>query len=145
MSMTVGDKDADGVMNEINTTPLVDVMLVLLVVLLVTAPLLHRAVPIDLPRVDAAPVEARRVTIRVSVDAGGTVSIDGDPVAIEHLAGQLRARSNAADPDLHLHADRAVRHERVVEVMAAARSAGLNRIGFVTEPMAQRTEPAARR
>jgi biopolymer transport protein ExbD len=131
-------------MAEINTTPLVDVMLVLLVVLLVTAPLLHRAVPVDLPRVDAAPLEARRAAIRVSVDAGGAVSIDGDPVAIEDLAGQLRARADGADPDLHLHADRAVRHERVVEVMVAARGAGLNRIGFVTEPTVQRAEPVAR-
>ena len=79
------------------------------------------------------------------VDAGGAVAIDGDPVAIEDLAGRLRARADGADADLHLHADRAVRHERVVEVMAAARGAGLNRIAFVTEPGTQRVGPAARR
>jgi biopolymer transport protein ExbD len=132
-------------MADINTTPLVDVMLVLLVVLLVTAPLLHRAVPVDLPRVDAPPLDTRRAPIRVAVDAGGAVSVDGDPVSIEALEARLRSRADGADPDVHLHADRAVRHERVVEVMTAARGAGLNRIGFVTEPVERRAAAASRR
>jgi biopolymer transport protein ExbD len=130
-------------MADINTTPLVDVMLVLLVVFLVTAPVLHRAVPVDLPRVDAAPVDARRAPIRVSIDAQGSLSVDGEPVEVRALDGRLRTLASGADPDLHLHADRAVRHERVVEVMAAARRAGLSRIGFVTEPAAGRTSGAS--
>ena len=132
-------------MADINTTPLVDVMLVLLVVFLVTAPLLHRAVPVDLPRVDAAPLDARRTPIRIAIDAQGAVGVDGEPVDVPALEARLRERAAGADPDLHLHADRAVRHERVVEVMAAARRAGLSRIGFVTEPAAGRATggPAA--
>jgi biopolymer transport protein ExbD len=81
----------------------------------------------------------------VAVDAGGAVSVDGDPVSIEAREARLRSRADGADPDVHLHADRAVRHERVVEVMTAARGAGLNRIGFVTEPVERRAAAASRR
>ena len=122
-------------MVEINTTPLVDVMLVLLVIFIITAPLLNQAIPIDLPRVASAPLDTPPATIAVAIDPDGVVRLERDPVAIAELADALRARAlgHATPPEIHLRADRATRYERVAEVMASARRAGLDRIAFVTE------------
>ena len=122
-------------MAEINTTPMVDVMLVLLVIFIITAPLLNQAIPIDLPRVASAPLETPPATIAVAIDADGVVRLERDPVALVELADALRARAreHATPPEIHLRADRATRYERVAEVMASVRRAGLDRIAFVTE------------
>jgi biopolymer transport protein ExbD len=122
-------------MAEINVTPLVDVMLVLLVIFIITAPLLAYAIRLDLPDVKAPPVASRSEAIKLSIDADGRVFWNADLVDAGDLAARLAAAAaKKPQPDLHLRADKATRFERVAEVMAAAQEAGLTRIGFVTEP-----------
>src|SRR5262245_56495410 len=119
-------------MAEINVTPLVDVMLVLLVIFIITAPLLAYAIRLDLPDVKAAPVASRSEAIKLSIDAEGQVFWNADRVDAKDLAARLTlAAARTPQPDLHLRADKATRFERVAEVMAAAQEAGLTKIGFV--------------
>jgi biopolymer transport protein ExbD len=136
-------------MAEINVTPLVDVMLVLLVIFIITAPLLAYAIRLDLPDAAAPPAPARADAIRVSIDAEGAVFWNTDRVETRDLAARLAAAARTLpQPELHLRADKATRYEKVAEVMSAAQEAGLTKIGFVTEPRtaaAQPVEPAARR
>jgi biopolymer transport protein ExbD len=120
-------------MAEINTTPLVDVMLVLLVIFIITAPLFHQAVPIDLPKVDATRLEDKPHVVQVAIDEAGTIFWDGEAIHRDTLPSRLEAvRSD--DPELHLRADRNTRYEKVADVMAAAQAAGVVKIAFVTEP-----------
>lgn len=129
-------------MAEINTTPLVDVMLVLLVVFIITAPLLTHAVRIDLPSANA-PVSAQEPeTIALSIDAAGAMYWNDEPIGdLDALDARL-AQAALVDPqpELHLRADRATRYERIASVMASAQQAGIAKIGFVTEPH-DRTRP----
>ncbi|MGE5466119.1 MAG: ExbD/TolR family protein [Ignavibacteria bacterium] len=120
-------------MAEINTTPLVDVMLVLLVIFIITAPLFQQAVPVDLPKVDATRVEDKPQVIQVALDGAGVIYWNGEPIHRDALAGRLQA-ARGQDPELHLRADRATRYERVAEIMAAAQQAGIVKIAFVTDP-----------
>lgn len=121
-------------MVEINTTPLVDVMLVLLVIFLITAPLLNQAVPIDLPKVEASKAMETPRAMQVAIDAQGAVSVDGTTVDMARLSQQLiSAKGSNASPEIQLRADRATPYERVAEVMASAQSAGITKIAFVTE------------
>jgi biopolymer transport protein ExbD len=127
-------------MAEINVTPLVDVMLVLLVIFIITAPLLAYALKLDLPDVKAPAVSAKADVIRIAIDADGNVYWNLDRVAEADLAARLAsAAAQQPQPDVHLRADKATRYERVAAVMAAAQQAGLTKIGFVTEPR----EPAS--
>ena len=120
-------------MAEINTTPLVDVMLVLLVIFIITAPLFHQAVPIDLPKVAAQKLDEKPPAVNLSIDGEGRVFWNGEPVHRDALDGRFAAE-RGQNPELHLRADRATRYERVAEVMAAAQRNGLVKIAFVTEP-----------
>jgi biopolymer transport protein ExbD len=121
-------------MAEINVTPLVDVMLVLLVIFIITAPLLTYAIRLELPAAAAPPAASPGTPITLSIDADGRVYWDADPVAPAELALRLAAAAQRSpQPDLHLRADKATRYEKVAEVMAAAQDAGLTKIGFVTE------------
>ncbi|MDC7719011.1 biopolymer transporter ExbD [Vogesella sp. DC21W] len=128
------DKGADAPMSEINTTPLVDVMLVLLVVFIITAPLLTNAVKIDLPQASAAAHQEKQEAIRLSIDASGKIYWNDVPMEEGRLKSRF-AEAAAANPqvELHLRADKAVRYEVVAEALADAQSAGVSRIGFVTE------------
>ncbi len=123
---------------EINVTPLVDVLLVLVVILIVTAPLLARAIRLDLPAAAgvSAPPPAAAV-VDVSVDAQGRLFLDGQPASRDALAQRL-AQVAGQDPqaEVLLRADRQVPYGRVVEVMGLAQAAGLARIGFVAEAKA---------
>jgi biopolymer transport protein ExbD len=120
-------------MAEINTTPLVDVMLVLLVIFIITAPLFHQAVPIDLPKVDATRLEDKPRVVQLALDADGRIYWDGEAIHRDALPARLVA-VRGSDPELHLRADRGTRYENVAEVMAAAQKAGIVKIAFVTEP-----------
>lgn len=139
--MSFGSFDSAGMtqpMAEINTTPLVDVMLVLLVIFIITAPLFHQAVPVDLPKVDATRIDDKPRVVSVAIDGEGFVYVDGERLDINEVHG-LDARFQAlvaagGEPELHLRADRGTRYERVTEVLAAAQKAGLVKIAFVTEP-----------
>lgn len=121
-------------MSEINVTPLVDVMLVLLVIFILTAPLLASSIKLDLPKTDAAkPTDAPKFVTLV-VDKAGQVFLNDKPVAVEQLRGSL-AETAAQNPDteVQLRADESVPYGKVVEVMGVAQKAGLSRIGFVAD------------
>jgi biopolymer transport protein ExbD len=127
--------DTDEVMNEINMTPLVDVMLVLLIIFIITVPVMKHAVNIDLPRATNQPQEAKPQTIRLSVDDKGQYYWNETPISDEALALQLKAAAaQNPQPELHIRGDKAVRYERVAQAMAAAQQAGVKKIGFITEP-----------
>lgn len=129
-------------MSEINVTPLVDVMLVLLVIFMITAPLLSYAVRIELPTEPAAAIEPAPATITLTIDAAGAVHWDTDAISDDQLRQRLsEAALGATPPEIHLRADRATRYERVAFVMAAAQQAGLIKIGFITEPQPEGTAP----
>ncbi len=123
-------------MSEINVTPLVDVMLVLVVIFIITAPLLASSIKLDLPRSDAAkPAEAPKF-VSLVVDRSGRAFLNDQPLALPDLARSL-AQTAATRPDteVQLRADATVPYGRIVEVMGLAQKAGLNRIGFVADPV----------
>jgi biopolymer transport protein ExbD len=122
-------------MAEINLVPLIDVLLVLVVVLIVAAPLLGRAVKLELPRADATPRAVTGERIEVAIDAAGTLHWNGRAVARDELAQRLAvAAQRVPQPELHLRADAAVPYRAVAQALADAAAAGLSRIGFVTQP-----------
>ncbi len=134
--MAFGTRDNDDeVMNEINMTPLVDVMLVLLIIFIITVPVMQHAVSIELPRATNQPENSKPETIRLSVDARGAYFWNDAALTEAELALQLSAAAaRTPQPELHIRADKAVRYESVARAMAAAQRAGVHKIGFVTEP-----------
>lgn len=134
--MAFGTFDSDDeVMNEINMTPLVDVMLVLLIIFLVTIPALQHAVRIDLPHASSQPEAVKPAHVDVAVQADGSVLWDGQPVSDDGLRARIAQAALATpQPELHLRADRKVPYERVAIVMSAAQRGGLTKMGFVTDP-----------
>ena len=127
--------DTDDVMNEINMTPLVDVMLVLLIIFIITVPVMKHAVNIDLPRASNQALNVKLEAVRLSVDAAGSYFINDALIADDALAPRLReAAAQNPQPELHIRGDKSVRYERVAQAMAAAQQAGLRKIGFITEP-----------
>lgn len=120
---------------EINMTPLVDVMLVLLIIFIITAPLLTHSVKVELPRAASTPSNEKPQTLQVSIDADNRIFLGTDAVDRESLEERFR-EAVVRDPnvELHLKADRSTRYESVAETMSAARRAGLTKIGFVTQP-----------
>jgi biopolymer transport protein ExbD len=122
-------------MSDINVTPMVDVMLVLLIIFILTAPMFTHAVRLDLPQASSTPAEAQPGSVTIAIDAAGAVYWGKELVD----AGQLDARlmgaaAMAPQPELQLRADKNTRYEAVAQVMAAAQMRGLTRLGFVTEP-----------
>jgi biopolymer transport protein ExbD len=137
--MAFGTQDyfdnSDDVMNEINMTPLVDVMLVLLIIFIITVPVMKHSVNIDLPRATNEAQTTVPETVRLSVDAQGSYFINDSPIADGELPGRLRGSAALnPQPELHIRGDKSVRYERVAQAMAAAQQAGLRKIGFITEP-----------
>jgi biopolymer transport protein ExbD len=135
--MAIGSlSDSDDDFNpEINTTPLVDVMLVLLIIFIITIPVMNHSVKIDLPRATNQPNQTKPENINLSIDAQGKVFWNSEAID----AAQLNARIATAalknpQPELHLRAERTTQYEKVAQVMAAAQSGGLSKIGFITEP-----------
>jgi biopolymer transport protein ExbD len=127
--------DADDVMNEINMTPLVDVMLVLLIIFIITVPVMKHSVQVDLPRAANQPEEVKPETIRLSVTADGSYFWNGQAVSETDLPSMMQTEAaKEPQPDLHIRGDREVRYERVAQAMASAQRAGLRKIGFVTDP-----------
>jgi len=122
-------------MSDINVTPLVDVMLVLVVIFIITAPLLASSVRLDLPRAEGAQPGEVPQYVTVALDLAGQLYLDDRPVALDQLAVQLAAAARRnPETEVQLRADKAVPYGKVVEVMATAQKAGLSRIGFVAEP-----------
>jgi biopolymer transport protein ExbD len=127
--------DSDEVMNEINMTPLVDVMLVLLIIFIITVPVMKHAVNVDLPRATNQAQDTKPQTIQLSVDAQGSYYWNEAKVDDARLPELLQAEAAKEPlPDLHIRGDKEVRYERVAQAMAAAQQAGVKKIGFITEP-----------
>jgi biopolymer transport protein ExbD len=127
--------DTDDVMNEINMTPMVDIMLVLLIIFIITVPVMKHAVNIDLPRATNEPELVKPANVVLSVNADGAYFLDGAQIKDEELTPRLKSASvQSPQPELHIRGDKAVRYERVAQAMAAAQQAGLRKIGFITEP-----------
>jgi biopolymer transport protein ExbD len=120
-------------MSEINVTPLVDVMLVLLIVFIVTAPLLTQAVKVDLPKTEKTDPAPDKHTSTVAMDAQGKLTLNEQPLAMEGL-GQALAGQLASDPELivQFQADKAVPYGAVAEAMAIAHKAGIQKLAFIT-------------
>ena len=137
--MAFGTQDeTDEVMNEINMTPLVDVMLVLLIIFIITVPVMKQATNIELPRANNQPLDAKPETVRLGVDAAGTYYWNEARIDDRQLALMLKtAATKVPQPELHIRGDKDVRYERVAQAMAAAQQAGVKKIGFITEPKAQ--------
>ncbi|PFH09096.1 biopolymer transport protein ExbD [Collimonas sp. PA-H2] len=131
--------DSDDDFNpEINTTPLVDVMLVLLIIFIMTIPVMNHAVKIDLPRATNQPDQTKPENINLSIDADGKLFWNEEAVDRNELTARIAAAAQKQpQPELHLRAARTVQYEKVAQVMAAAQSGGLGKIGFVTEPDAK--------
>jgi biopolymer transport protein ExbD len=126
-----------GPMADINVTPLVDVMLVLLIVFIITVPVMQHSVKVDLPRATSTPQDAKPETIRLSVDAQGQYFWNEQPLADAELEPRLRqAAAREPQPELHLRGDKNARYERVAQALAAAQRTGMRKIGFITEPKA---------
>ncbi|WP_432726320.1 ExbD/TolR family protein [Variovorax sp. W6] len=134
--MAFGTQDEpDEVMNEINMTPLVDVMLVLLIIFIITVPVMKHAVNIDLPRATSEPEQPKPQNILFSVTADGSYYWNEQKIDDSELPGRLAAEAaKEPQPELHIRGDKAVRYERVAKAMSEAREAGVRKIGFVTEP-----------
>lgn len=122
-------------MSEINMVPLIDVMLVLLIVFMITAPLLTHSVQIDLPAASSQANEEKPDTITLAIDEDNTMYWNDEPFDRERLVERL-ADVAAQDPQpaLHLRADRETRYQLLAEIMSEAREAGVRKLGFITVP-----------
>ena len=130
-------------MSDINMTPLVDVMLVLVVIFIITAPLMTSAIKLDLPKTEAAkPVDAPK-SVSIIVDKSGQIFLNDQVINLIQLTESLTKTAQLSiDTEVQLRADEAVPYGKVVEVMGVAQKAGLNRIGFVAEAKTEaKTEP----
>ncbi|MCB5187001.1 biopolymer transporter ExbD [Methylobacillus caricis] len=122
-------------MSEINTTPLVDVMLVLLVIFIITAPLLTHAVKIDLPQATSQPSPDKPEIIDVAIDTAGTMYWNDQPVTLEEINAKLHeVADKEPQPELHIRADKETRYQVLAELMAYAQNAGVQKLGFVSDP-----------
>ena len=120
---------------DMNVVPLVDVMLVLLVIFIVTAPLLTHAVKIDLPKASSSVNVTKPEHIEFGIRENGGMFWNGEPVALQDLLQRFKAEAaKQPQPEVHIRADRLAHYENVAKVMAAAAKAGLTRIGFVSDP-----------
>jgi biopolymer transport protein ExbD len=122
-------------MADINVTPMVDVMLVLLVIFIISAPMFTNAVQLDLPKAQAGAAPQQQDSIAIAIDAGGTMYWNNSPLQAGELDERLAAAAKREpQPELQLRADRDTRYEVVAQLMAAAQAQGLNRLVFVTDP-----------
>jgi biopolymer transport protein TolR len=123
--------------SEINVTPLVDVMLVLVVIFIITAPLLTSSIQLTLPQAAAASAASAPQAVTLVIDKAGHIFLNDQPITADELKRQLGlAAARSPDTEVQLRADAAVPYGRVVEVMGLAHQAGLSRIGFVADPVA---------
>lgn len=135
--MAFGDFGQQGIqqpMSEINTTPLVDVMLVLLIIFIVTAPLITHSIPVDLPKAGSTATPEKPEIITISLNQEGGLFWNDSPVAASDLANHLAEASlKNPQPELHLRASRDTRYQQIMEIMSVAQNAGIQKLGFVSQ------------
>ncbi|MDD3293148.1 MAG: protein TolR [Geobacteraceae bacterium] len=134
--MEIGNRNGrDNAMSQINVTPLVDVMLVLLVIFMVTAPMMQQGVQVNLPKTQAKALSADQDTVIVSVDTAGRVFINSSETSHTDLSGRLTAIFESREKkEVYLKADKDVPYGEVVRTMAEIKAAGIERLGMMTEP-----------
>jgi biopolymer transport protein ExbD len=131
MGMSIGGGE-DEPMMDINMTPLIDVMLVLLIMFIITIPVMTHAVKLDMPRASNAPSNAQPIVINLEIDFDGTVLWNGTPVDLESLEGYFRREAaNDPQPELHIRPSKRARYDVVARVLASAQRNGMRKIGFV--------------
>ncbi|HEY1058231.1 MAG TPA: biopolymer transporter ExbD [Limnobacter sp.] len=132
MAMNAYDEDE---ISEINMTPLVDVMLVLLIIFIITVPVITHSVKVDLPQATQQPTEVKPEVVTVTVKKDGQLLWNDDALDLPALEVRLKAAAaQTTQPELRIQGDRHVEYEKVVQVMAAAQRAGLQKLGFITQP-----------
>jgi biopolymer transport protein ExbD len=135
-SMNNGGRQAP--MAEINMVPLIDVMLVLLIIFMITAPLLTHSVKIDLPKASSEPNLTQPEHIELAIREDGSFFWNGEPITLEKLApGFAITVAEAPDTELHIRADKLAHYEHVARIMSIAAKSGIARIGFITDPTEQ--------
>ncbi len=131
-------------MSEINVTPMVDVMLVLLVIFMVTAPLLTVGVPVDLPKANANPISGQDEPLVVTVNAQGNIYIQDSPVQLDELGARLEAITHSKpDTRIFVRGDKGINYGRIMDVMSTINQAGFRKVALVVEAPALPTAPAA--
>ncbi|MGU8078075.1 ExbD/TolR family protein [Burkholderia pyrrocinia] len=135
MSILMDGNNDEGVMNDINMTPLIDVMLVLLIIFIVTLPAINKAVKVDLPKAAAQPAQSKTQDIDLSITADKTVLWNKDVVDDAALKLRVEAASKQGDPPaVNINADEHVEYGKVATILAALQGGGLNKINFVMQP-----------
>ena len=130
------DLDDDGeVMSEINMTPLVDVMLVLLFIFIITVPVINHAVKLDLPQASSQALEIKPEKVQLAIKADGALSWNGETLPAAALEDRLATAANRQpQPELHLQVDRHAEYDHVAQLLSSASRHGLGKVAFVTEP-----------
>jgi biopolymer transport protein ExbD len=133
MAMSVGGGGDDEPMMDINTTPLIDVMLVLLIMFIITLPVMTHAVKLDMPQTKATPPPPQTIEpIQLEVDFDGTIIWNGTPVQLSALEGYFRVEAaKSPQPEVHVRPNRRANYDTVAKVLALAQRNGMQRIGFV--------------
>jgi len=136
MAMSVGDQDEGGAIATINTTPLVDVMLVMLIIFLITIPVINKTVPVQLPKAVNIPTQTKPENITIAVNKDGDVFWNDKKVATRgELLGLIEAAAvRKPQPEIHIRGDKETRYESIGRVMYAIQRGGIVKVGFLTEP-----------
>lgn len=133
--MSFNTNDDQQEMSEINMTPLVDVMLVLLIIFIITVPVITHSVKVDLPQASQQPTEVKPDVVTLTVQRDGSLMWNDETLTFNDLELRLKAVAlQEKQPELRIQGDKAVEYEKVVQVMAAAQRAGVEKLGFMTEP-----------
>ncbi|MEH6997996.1 MAG: biopolymer transporter ExbD [Limnobacter sp.] len=133
--MSFNSYDDQQEMSEINMTPLVDVMLVLLIIFIITVPVITHSVKVDLPQASQQPTEVKPDVVTLTVQRDGSLMWNDEALTFENLELRLQAvAQQEKQPELRIQGDKAVEYEKVVQVMAAAQRSGVEKLGFMTEP-----------
>ncbi|WP_454739948.1 ExbD/TolR family protein [Cupriavidus necator] len=136
MSIMTDPSGGDELLNDINMTPLIDVMLVLLIIFIVTLPVMNQAVKVTLPKAAAQPADSKPKDIDLSITASGAVLWNRQPVNADELTARIVEAAGAQDaPAVSIYADAQVPYERVAKVLASVQGGGLSKINFVTDPV----------
>lgn len=133
--MSFNSYDDQQEMSEINMTPLVDVMLVLLIIFIITVPVITHSVKVDLPQASQQPTEVKPDVVTLTVQRDGSLMWNDETLTFENLELRLQAvAQQEKQPELRIQGDKAVEYEKVIQVMAAAQRSGIEKLGFMTEP-----------
>jgi biopolymer transport protein ExbD len=136
MAMSVGNEDSDGAIADINTTPLVDIMLVLLIIFLITVPVIKKMAQVEIPKAVNIPTQTKPENITISVDAGGKVYWNASPMTDKQIffSRIVAEARKVPQPEFHIRGDKNVRWESVGRVIYNLQRGGIVKVGFITEP-----------